>query len=57
MSGGRRARCPTCRKSVENDAGEFPFCSERSRLVYLHKWLTGPYRIPTVVQAEDADDE
>ena len=57
MSGGRRARCPTCRKPVEKDADEFPFCSERCRFVDLHKWLTGEYRIPALVQLEDADDE
>ena len=25
---------------------EFPFCSERCRLVDLHKWLSGRYSVP-----------
>ncbi|MHC4959841.1 MAG: DNA gyrase inhibitor YacG [Planctomycetota bacterium] len=45
-----RARCPTCHKSVEADpekrSGDYPFCSERCRLLDLHKWLSGDYKIP-----------
>jgi endogenous inhibitor of DNA gyrase (YacG/DUF329 family) len=45
-----RARCPTCKKAVPADPGArtkwYPFCSERCRLVDLHRWLTGDYRIP-----------
>ena len=45
-----RARCPTCRKRVETALdkrpGEYPFCSERCRLLDLHKWLSGDYSIP-----------
>lgn len=45
-----RARCPTCRKPVETDPGtrpaDYPFCSERCRLLDLHKWLEGEYRVP-----------
>jgi endogenous inhibitor of DNA gyrase (YacG/DUF329 family) len=44
------ARCPTCRKPVEVEPTrrpkDFPFCSERCRLVDLHKWLTGAYAVP-----------
>jgi endogenous inhibitor of DNA gyrase (YacG/DUF329 family) len=40
-------RCPTCRKPVEaakeRRPKDFPFCSERCRLVDLHKWLSGAY--------------
>lgn len=25
---------------------DYPFCSERCRLVDLHKWLTGAYVVP-----------
>jgi uncharacterized protein len=25
---------------------DFPFCSERCRLVDLHKWLSGAYVVP-----------
>jgi endogenous inhibitor of DNA gyrase (YacG/DUF329 family) len=44
------ARCPTCRKPVDVDPKrrpkDFPFCSERCRLVDLHKWLSGAYVVP-----------
>jgi hypothetical protein len=44
------ARCPTCKKPVEVEPArrpkDFPFCSERCRLVDLHKWLTGAYVVP-----------
>ena len=50
MSAPTRARCPTCRKAVETDPqsrpADFPFCSERCRLLDLSKWLQGDYRIP-----------
>jgi endogenous inhibitor of DNA gyrase (YacG/DUF329 family) len=44
------ARCPTCGKAVETPGDrrpkDFPFCSERCRLVDLHRWLKGSYAIP-----------
>jgi len=50
MTAPRRARCPTCRKAVETEPGkrpkDFPFCSERCRLLDLGKWLRGDFRIP-----------
>lgn len=46
----KRARCPTCKKSFEaveeREAVNLPFCSERCRLLDLHKWLSGEYSIP-----------
>jgi len=51
MSGPSRARCPACRKPVETEPdkrpADFPFCSERCRLLDLSKWLSGEYRIAT----------
>ena len=50
MGMAETARCPTCRKPVEVDREQrpkdFPFCSERCRLVDLHKWLSGSYVVP-----------
>jgi len=50
MSAPKRARCPTCRKAVKTDPesrpADFPFCSERCRLLDLSKWLKGEYGIP-----------
>ncbi len=33
-------RCPTCRKLVLQEEPDFPFCSERCRLIDLGKWAT-----------------
>ena len=40
-----RLRCPTCKKPVKNTDPEFPFCSERCRLIDLGKWASGAYVI------------
>ena len=48
----RKARCPACGQefTFENlsspAARQFPFCSERCRMVDLGRWLTGQYAIP-----------
>ncbi|MHC4341394.1 MAG: DNA gyrase inhibitor YacG [Planctomycetota bacterium] len=59
-----RARCPHCKKPVETDLdrrpSDFPFCSQRCRLLDLHKWLSGHYRIPvtapTPVERTEGDE-
>jgi uncharacterized protein len=38
-------RCPTCRKIVLRSEPEFPFCSERCRLIDLGKWASNGYVI------------
>ena len=45
----RSLRCPTCRKIVLRDETEFPFCSERCRLIDLGKWASGAYVVSTPV--------
>lgn len=45
----RSLRCPTCRKIVLRDEPEFPFCSERCRLIDLGKWASGGYVISTSI--------
>ena len=47
-------RCPTCRKLVLRDEAQFPFCSERCRLIDLGKWLSGGYVISSPIN--DPDD-
>lgn len=37
--------CPKCKKPVEPTAEDFPFCSERCRLLDLGAWAAGDYRI------------
>jgi endogenous inhibitor of DNA gyrase (YacG/DUF329 family) len=45
---GKRAvklRCPICKKSVKHTDPEFPFCSDRCRIIDLGKWASGGYVI------------
>jgi len=45
----RSLRCPTCRTLVLPGDENFPFCSERCRLIDLGKWASGAYVISTPV--------
>jgi endogenous inhibitor of DNA gyrase (YacG/DUF329 family) len=54
--------CPICKKRVVLGAADFPFCSERCRMIDLGKWASEEYRIsePALPQgatpaAEDED--
>jgi uncharacterized protein len=38
-------RCPTCKKIVLAKDLDFPFCSDRCRLIDLGKWASGAYVI------------
>jgi uncharacterized protein len=50
--------CPICRKEVERSNPEYPFCSERCRIIDLGNWASEKYRIPVAPQKpEDADDQ
>lgn len=49
----RSLRCPTCRKLVMRTDPEFPFCSERCRLIDLGKWASGGYVISTPLNEGD----
>ena len=42
-------RCPTCKKLVLRSDPEFPFCSQRCRLIDLGKWASGGYVISTPI--------
>jgi len=45
-----RLRCPTCKAKVRSTGPEFPFCSERCRLIDLGKWASGAYVISSPLQ-------
>jgi endogenous inhibitor of DNA gyrase (YacG/DUF329 family) len=50
--------CPTCKKQVRSNDPEFPFCSERCRLIDLGRWASGHYVISSpVTDISDAIDE
>ena len=51
-------RCPTCRTLVGRKDEDFPFCSERCRLIDLGKWASGAYVISSPVHdISDAIEE
>jgi uncharacterized protein len=43
--GSIKMQCPTCKKRVKRTDPDFPFCSERCRLLDLGKWASGAYVI------------
>jgi uncharacterized protein len=47
-------RCPNCRKIVLRKDPDFPFCSERCRLIDLGKWASGGYVISTPITDPEA---
>jgi uncharacterized protein len=56
------AHCPICRKPTDSDSNsDFPFCSERCRLLDLGNWASEKYKISSPVfdeselEGEDRD--
>ena len=39
-------KCPICKKEVALGDPDFPFCSDRCRLIDLGRWASEEYRIP-----------
>ena len=48
----RSLRCPICR--TPRTAPEFPFCSERCRLIDFGKWASGKYVVSSPLAAPEA---
>jgi uncharacterized protein len=46
-------KCPICRKPVAKGNPEFPFCSERCRLLDLGNWASEKYVVSTPIQPSD----
>src|SRR5580693_5581089 len=46
-------RCPTCRTIVLVGSDDFPFCSDRCRLIDLGKWASGGYVISSPIHDPD----
>lgn len=56
-----KTRCPVCDRPMAG-AGtaewpEFPFCSDRCRLIDLGRWLDGSYRVPAEPGGEEPGPE
>ena len=52
MPGKRKLKlkCPTCKQPVESTTEDFPFCSERCRVIDLGKWASGEYVVSSPVK-------
>ena len=50
-------RCPTCKTIVLVGSEDFPFCSDRCRLIDLGKWASGGYVISSPIHDPDVLDE
>jgi len=42
-------RCPTCKTIVQRKDEDFPFCSDRCRMIDLGKWASGAYKISSPI--------
>jgi endogenous inhibitor of DNA gyrase (YacG/DUF329 family) len=50
-----KLRCPICKKPTKTSDADFPFCSDRCRLIDLGKWASGAYVIaPPVADTNEA---
>ncbi len=49
-------KCPICRKEVAEGHPDFPFCSERCRLLDLGNWASGKYVISTPLNGPSEDE-
>ena len=49
-------RCPTCRRAVSTGGADFPFCSERCRLVDLGHWYREDYRVSRSMGPLDGEE-
>jgi len=50
MGSAVQLHCPICQAALPDSTEELPFrpfCSQRCKLVDLHNWLSGAYRIST----------
>jgi endogenous inhibitor of DNA gyrase (YacG/DUF329 family) len=50
-----KLRCPICKKAVNNTDTDFPFCSDRCRIIDLGKWASGGYVVSS--PATDTGEE
>jgi endogenous inhibitor of DNA gyrase (YacG/DUF329 family) len=50
-------KCPICKKAVALGDPDFPFCSERCRIVDLANWATEKYVIPSAISPDQSGDD
>ena len=50
-------KCPICKKEIQRENPEYPFCSERCRLIDLGNWASEKYVVSTPAQPEPPDED
>jgi uncharacterized protein len=52
-------KCPICKKEVTPSSPDFPFCSERCRIIDLGNWASEKYKVsvPGAPEPSSEDDE
>jgi uncharacterized protein len=50
-------KCPICKKDVKLGDPDFPFCSERCRLIDLGNWSAEKYRISAPANPQIDEEE
>jgi endogenous inhibitor of DNA gyrase (YacG/DUF329 family) len=52
-----KTKCPICKKEVALGSPDFPFCSERCRIIDLGNWASEKYVISSPAKPEKAHDD
>lgn len=50
-------KCPICQKEVAPGSPDFPFCSERCRVIDLGNWASEQYKVSTPATPESSSEE
>jgi endogenous inhibitor of DNA gyrase (YacG/DUF329 family) len=50
-------KCPICKKEVAAGAPDFPFCSERCRIIDLGNWASEKYVISSPAKTEPPEEK
>jgi uncharacterized protein len=50
-------QCPICEKEVAPGTPEFPFCSERCRIIDLGNWASEKYKVSTPARPEQIEED
>jgi endogenous inhibitor of DNA gyrase (YacG/DUF329 family) len=50
-------KCPICKKQVDLTNPEFPFCSERCRIIDLGNWASEKYVVSSPIQPGTISEE
>ena len=54
--GSDKLRCPICKKEVDFDSPDMPFCSERCRIIDLGNWASEKYVISAPVPQNELEE-